>query len=405
LDKEKYKQTIKRRYEVYKKIAPMVGKSLSEFFKNKEMEDYLLLIKGEMEKSKIGRLATDLEDYSDLSLEEFLTANPKTMSLNARLKFNIADMLIKAGVITIDNNMFNPVEDKELKEDPVQSVKNIINSIAAHSRIVVWDKNNIKALVKTVENYLNNNNEANNIDKKIYQQYAKEGVQLDLKLDLTKDTLPAMQSVFTSVLDALEDVKVVDRRLIDIIDFAYNYEITEKQIKAIKEKLKEFIENIGNVLIYDARDLAENKDYYINKQGIYDPSIKTATEGYVNLKDLDLNYLLSTENIESISTADAGMYLVNLINSLIKITQQNSDKIDTDALVVEPVELETKYQAIKSKVSKESPLVDMIYNIMHKIGSEADKTVVAWLVEKGQELRDGTLDLTKHIDTQILNDF
>jgi hypothetical protein len=76
------------------------------------------------------------------------------MSLNGRVKYDLADILIKEGIINIDKTMFRELSEDEKdslseKEDPVQAVKEIINHIASHSRVVVWDAKNIEALVNT----------------------------------------------------------------------------------------------------------------------------------------------------------------------------------------------------------------------------------------------------------------
>jgi hypothetical protein len=245
-DKKQWKEVAKRKLKAYQTISPRYTKKLKEALENKDLQDYLLQVANSINPARSGVLAltSDEESNINFNLDEFLQANPKVMSLNGRLKYDLADILLKEGIISIDNSMFKELSEDEKdslseKEDPIQALKEIINHVAAHSRVVVWDTKNIEALVNTVQNYLNNTESADsNVYVKIFKDRKKPDSNLDLKFDPTKIVnSKAMHTVFTSILDAVKDHKVIDNRTWDLVDFIYNYSKKEKQVKAIKNAL------------------------------------------------------------------------------------------------------------------------------------------------------------------------
>lgn len=202
------------KFKALLKISPEISKTVLDFAKNKDIESFLLFTT-----ENIKGLHPGFSEES-FDLKEFFAANPKAMHINGRLKYDLASILIDKGVISVDhlkdNEKLSQREGITEKEDPVDALKSIINNIAAHSNVVVWDAANIKALITSVEEYINNTSNDGrkvNVDLKIWKDYTKPG-NADLKLDLSKVDADgknlAMQVTFKSVLDAVKDMDVID---------------------------------------------------------------------------------------------------------------------------------------------------------------------------------------------------
>lgn len=427
-DKKQWKEIAKRKFKAYQTISPRYTKKLAEVFENKDLQDYLLYVRSSIDANKNGQLAVSENNNfeRDFDLGEFLKANPKVMSLNGRVKYDLADILIKEGIISIDKTMFKELseDDKDSlseKEDPVQAVKEVINHIAAHSRVVVWDAKNIEALLNTAQDYLNNTTSANsNVWVKIYKDRVKPTSTLDLKFDPTKaGNNKAMHTVFTSILDAVKDRKVIDNRTWELVDYIYNYSKTEKQIKAIKKALLSASTLVQKEL---PQRFGDETTYYINElTGEYSVEAK---EGYISIEDLmtkegawQLKDFFTPEHLNNITSVEKGLYYINLFNSFAAIAGKDELLIDPTEYMLEPPELELQYKELERRKPTEtispngnpliSPLVDVAYDIMRNISKRKDisKPLVAWLLDKERDLRTGSLDFSKQVDQEIMKDF
>lgn len=422
-NKKEWRNIARNKWRAYQTISPKLTKKVYDLFKQKEVRDYLLYVqKGKDDtESHIGALSTDDFNVS-FSIKEFLKANPKALSLNGRVKYNLADKLIDKGIITIDSSIFKDVDedlDDEISknEDPVEAVKNLINHIAAHSHIVVWDPSNIEALVNTVQEVLNSSTDAqSNIDLKIYKGRVKENTLLDLKLDKGKITdNEAMHVAFTSILDVVEDLDTIDNRTWNLLEQIYTQEKNEKQIQAIKNLI-----NSKKTILEDTINSIETM-FYINPT-TWEVS-DTPIEGYIDSdsfldaqggQDFTLAELFSVENVMKISSVEEGLKYINLLNYL---SSKNPElAIPTEDVSLVPLELEEKYEKLKLKksaVSKNedgdpliSPLVDVVYDVMKDISKRKDinRSMVAWMMNKEKDLREGNL-MFDSIDQEIISDF
>ena len=410
-NKAQWKDAVRGKFKALLKISPEITKTVLDFAKNKDMESFLLFTADNIKGLHPGFTNEKFD------LKEFLAANPKAMHLNGRLKYDLASILFKQGIINadhlLDKEKLSKREGITEKEDPIDSLKSIINNIAAHSNVVVWDSANIKALITAVEEYINNTDNGSknvNVDLKILKDYTIPG-NVDLKLDLSKVDVTGenltMQVTFKSILDAVKDMDIIDQRVKDLVDFIYGYEKTQLQLKVLRELLASRFEVLKD-------------DFYIS--GFINPETyeysETQKDGYILFSDLvpigtTLSSFINPDIINGINSVEEGQKYINLLNAIAEATKDQDDiapytealRVDPEQYAITPPELEQDYIEFSKKVVKESPLVELIYNIMHKTGSNVDKSLVHFLVEKSRDVRNGTIDLSKMADKQIIEDF
>ena len=83
-----------------------------------------------------------------------------------------------------------------------------------------------------------------------------------------------MQATFSSILEAVKDLKIVDKRLMNVVDFIYERELVDKYKEVIK-KFYNTSDGEGPVIDYLRNP---SQTYYINKQsGLVDTNITSPT--------------------------------------------------------------------------------------------------------------------------------
>lgn len=419
LTKDNLVNTLPKIIDVLKKTIPGAAKTVSEYVKNSNNKRWLKIAKQDVEGTA--------EDYHYENLLEYLSTNPKYWTLSDKLNFDLAKELESKKIINFEGR-----KDKEV-------ISELINYLAIHSGVNVWNRQNIDILLKKVNDILRDRPTDNPFSIRLNELEAeqsektKEESQVDVSFgelsapdysNLTDEEFDSLQNVKLSSIIDLVDIndEYIDEELYHLLEITLNTEVLQRHSDTINYLLDSLVTANGlsleqalqnNIFKYIKLVTGEGTEEYfqinkeipldfsgINKDNIlsYIPQLKQLVKSLSSIEQNLIEgkffevYFINEqgETIDSLESAsdlidpDNENSVLNIISSLIQTVEQGA---------ILPEELESKWNVIKGKQRVENPLLSLIKDLSHKFGMNND-SLVNWLWDKESKIHAGNYILS-----------
>lgn len=299
--------------KVLKKTMPIAAKTISDYVGNSNNKIWLKMAKQAAE--------GEAGDYHYETLLKYLGENSKFWSLSDKINFDLAKVLESEKIIDLEGRA-----DKEI-------IEQLINHLAIHSGVNVWNEKNIEILLSKVNTILRdrpNDNEfsirLNEIDA---EQQSKEkddksnNSQVDVQLrelpmpnwkNKTNIQIGTLQNIkLKTIIDLVsEDDAYIDEELYHLLETALNHELSQRFSDLIKEEVNKSVTD-GGLSLQEVlqKNLFKSVDIF---PGENNPNARVISFGY----DFDFSGL-TEDNILS--------YIVPLKN-LLKILIEQNERIE-----------------------------------------------------------------------------
>ncbi len=380
--------------EFLDKLNPTLAKGISDFVNNSNKEAFFRAFN-----DYTGSTDTELgQNYemTEMNLLDFIDSNPRFWGLSQRIKFDLANEL--ESIKAIDLSLFTSNEEKDI-------IRKMINERAAYSRVNVWDKNNIKSLIKGINDDLQSNN--------IKDPNIKALSQVDSSED-------SVVKVNKSIISNLEDIQDQDLQNVRFAKIRSILNLIENSDSVVDKQLFDTVRNAVQIHTLNQLQklLADNPDIVGYLVPLTTPEFYTKDKVRVNgIPNLDkftaADFL---ENIELIqSLADQ----IGINNPL--FVDENGSKVlegwisaekglnEIITTINQPTkdfiseEIFNKWNEIKTKQVEQNPLLTTIADVMSKVG-DIDTDKITWLYNKAMGISQGTATELTDIEENLIKD-
>lgn len=440
--------------ELLKKTMPSVTGYVKDIVQNNNNK--LWLKNAELEKANQEAIDPS-RPWSYQRVLEYLEKNPKYWSLSDRYTYDLASQLESNGIINIKESGYN--------DEEVKVIKQLINELAIFSHVNVWTTNNLRILMQRVNEILEQRPADNPYivklnDLKKDESKTEDGKETDqeessminvalvrIKTNFENSIPYSVQNIkLKSILDVISDTdEFIDDELYHLLETTFNKEIIEKQqqeisqlltnptIKALNLDGSKGDVSLSDILVNGLHKLilftqvAGSPTESANIQFTTDLdfsnlTVQTAPEMLGPLKALksqieaylaqfptaQLNQAILTQNGTPVKQMSIVLYegeISDPFGDFLSAIDELINLIENEGLA--PKELQDKWNTIKTKSTKENPVLTMIKSLSHKFGVNND-SLLDWLWEKENkilnkhyELSDAEVEDIKNLKTTL----
>lgn len=380
--------------EFLDKLNPTLAKGISDFVNNSNKEAFFRAFN-----DYTGSTDTELgQNYeiTEMNLLDFIDNNPRFWGLSQRIKFDLANEL--ESIKAIDLSLFTSNEEKDI-------IRKMINERAAYSRVNVWDKNNIKSLIKGINDDLQSNNIKDPNIKALSQVDSSE----DSVVKVNKSIVSNLEDIQDQDLQNVRFAKI--RSILDLIENSDS--VVDKQLfDTVRNAIQIHTLNQLQKLLADNPDIVEylvpltTTEFYtkdkVRVNGIPNLDKFTATDFLENIELIQSladqiginNPLFVDENgskvLEGWRSAETSLNKI-----ITAINKPTKDFISE--------EIFNKWNEIKTKQVEQNPLLTTIADVMSKVG-DTDTDKITWLYNKAMGISQGTATELTDIEENLIKD-